>query len=82
MDSKRYAKPDGAGVQKISMFLCKVLLGDKCKGVQGYTKGPPNKPGSAVQYDSMCNVVNNPTVVVIAKDYQALPVFLVSFKRN
>ncbi len=80
MHRNRYAKPDGAGVQK--MFLCKVLLGDKVKGVQGYTKGPPNKPNSAVQYDSMCNAVNNPTVVVIAKDYQALPVFLVSFKRN
>ena len=75
----RYSKPDKDGYQY--MFLCRVLLGESCRGQSKY-KVPPCKPnGSYQNYESMVNNLTSPTIFVISKDNQVYPEFLVKFKR-
>ena len=48
-------------------------------------KFPPNKPGAAgshILYDTVTNNVSNPIMFVIFHDSQAVPEYLVTFKRK
>jgi len=74
----RYAKPDDKGNQR--MFLCQVVCGESCIGTKDY-KRPPEKPNHKHQeYESMVDNIQNPSIVVIPNDFQAYPMFLITFK--
>lgn len=66
------------------MFLCKVLTGEFCVG-NSSLKVPPTKPGAAgshILYDTVTNNVSSPIMFVIFHDSQAVPEYLVTFKRK
>lgn len=66
------------------MFLCKVLTGEYCNGDPSL-KVPPLKPGSAgnhILYDTVTNNVSGPIMFVIFHDSQAVPEYLVTFKKK
>ena len=75
-----YSVPDANGVQH--MFLCRVAVGDWCKGVNEQLT-PDAKPHNHLElFDSTVDNVFNPSVFVIYHDAQAYPEYLVSFKQN
>ncbi|CAB9514685.1 polymerase 14 [Seminavis robusta] len=62
------------------MFLCRVAVGDWCKGSKGQ-KVPDSKPWSQHElFDSTVDNVYNPSIFVAYHDAQAYPEYLVSFK--
>jgi poly [ADP-ribose] polymerase 10/14/15 len=77
-----YSRPDTSNHKR--MFLCKVLTGEFCNGNPAF-KFPPNKPGAAgshILYDTVTNDASNPIMFVIFHDSQAVPEYLVTFKRK
>ena len=61
------------------MLVCKVIIGDCCIG-QRHMVTPPFKPNSVLQYDSMVDDLNNPSIFVVTKDYHAIPVYSITYK--
>ena len=75
-----YSPPDSRGIQR--MFLCRVVVGDWCRGKDGQLT-PDAKPGNELElFDSTVDNVNNPSLWVVYHDAQAYPEYLVSFKRK
>lgn len=74
-----YSNPDENGTQRI--FLCRVAVGDWCKGKKGQLTPDP-KPNSALElFDSTVDNVSNPSIFVVYHDAQAYPAYMVSFRR-
>jgi poly [ADP-ribose] polymerase 10/14/15 len=80
--SDTYSRPDPSKHKR--MFLCKVLTGEYCNG-NSLLKVPPPKPGAAgshILYDTVTNDASNPIMFVIFHDSQAVPEYLVTFKKK
>lgn len=74
-----YSTRDSNGIQR--MFLCRVVVGDWCRGTNGQLTPAP-KPHSQLElFDSTVDNIQNPSIFVIFHDAQAFPEYLVSFKR-
>ena len=75
-----YSNPDEDGIQRI--FLCRVAVGDWCKGRKGQLTPDP-KPHSTLElFDSTVDNVSNPSIFVVYHDAQAYPEYVVSFRRS
>jgi poly [ADP-ribose] polymerase 10/14/15 len=77
-----YSRPDASNHKR--MFLCKVLTGEFCVG-NSSLKVPPTKPGAAgshILYDTVTDNVSSPIMFVIFHDSQAVPEYLVTFKKK
>ena len=75
-----YSKPDSKGIQR--MFLCRVVVGDWCRGTNGQLTPDP-KPHSQLElFDSTVDNVHNPSIFVVYHDSQAYPEYLISFTRR
>jgi poly [ADP-ribose] polymerase 10/14/15 len=74
-----FATPCVAGAQR--MLLCRVAVGDYCKGKSGDVVPGP-KPGTCQHFDSTVNCEVNPTIYVAYHDAQAYPEYLVTFQRT
>ncbi|CAB4026988.1 poly [ADP-ribose] polymerase 14-like, partial [Paramuricea clavata] len=66
------------------MYIAKVLVGESTIGKDGM-KAPPsrndrNNPG--LQFDSLVDKINDPSIFVIFQDNQHYPEYLVSFKQR
>lgn len=78
--NRNYATPDADGTQHI--FLCRVVVGDWCKGSYGQLT-PNSKPGNQFDlFDSTVDDAASPSIFVVYHDAQAYPDYLVSFKRD
>ena len=75
--SPQYSVPNALGVQH--MFLCRVVVGEYCKGVKdALTPAPRN--GSQL-FDTTVDNMANPSIYVTFNDAQAYPEYLVRFKQ-
>lgn len=75
-----YSTPDTNGIQR--MFLCRVAVGDWCRGDNGQLT-PDAKPRNRLElFDSTVDDVSDPTIFVVYHDAQAYPDYLVSFRRQ
>lgn len=65
----------------LQMYVVKVLVGEFTVGKQGMKAPPlrndPNNPG--LQYDSVVNDKENPTIFTIFHDNQCYPEYLITF---
>mmetsp|Transcript_84676 Transcript_84676/g.123930 ORF Transcript_84676/g.123930 Transcript_84676/m.123930 type:complete len:438 (+) Transcript_84676:2-1315(+) len=75
--SPYYARPDAQGVQ--SMFLCRVIVGEYCKGVNDATV--PAARNGKVLFDSTVDDMADPSIYVTYHDAQAYPEYLVRFRQ-
>jgi poly [ADP-ribose] polymerase 10/14/15 len=76
--SRAYSKPDAHMVQR--MFLCRVVVGEYCKGVKDAVA--PNVRSGHVLYDTTVDNVASPSIYVTYHDAQAYPEYLVHFKQS
>jgi poly [ADP-ribose] polymerase 10/14/15 len=75
-----YSEPDKNSIQY--MFLCRVAVGDWCKGVNEQLT-PNSKPNNPFElFDSTVDNASNPSIFVIYHDSQAYPEYLLSFKQT
>ena len=78
----RISPPDENGHKRV--FLCRVLTGEYC--LRSYHLRVPlmktDSAGRYLLYDTVTDNVNCPAVFIIFHDSQALPVYLVTFKRK
>jgi poly [ADP-ribose] polymerase 10/14/15 len=77
---KLYSAPDKKGIQRI--FLCRVAVGDWCKGTNGQLTPDPKKNNPMELFDTTVDNVSNPSIFVGYHDAQAYPEYLVSFKNS
>ena len=73
--SPQYSVPNALGVQH--MFLCRVVVGEYCKGVQNALT-PAVRDGSLL-FDTTVDKMANPSIYVTYNDAQAYPEYLVRF---
>jgi len=73
--STAYSAPDGKGVQR--MFLCRVVVGEYCRGVKDGIA--PDVRSGHVLYDTTVDNVKDPSIYVTYHDAQAYPEYLVHF---
>lgn len=73
-----YSKPNQNGEK--FMYVCRVLTGDFTLGQKGMVTPPAKNPGSTDLYDSVVDIVANPTMFVVFHDTQAYPEYLITFK--
>ena len=73
--STTYSRPNAAGVQH--MFLCRVTVGEYCKGRHGVLT--PDVRKGHMLFDSTVNDTGNPSIFVAFHDAQAFPEYLVKF---
>ena len=64
------------------MFLCRVAVGDWCKGSNGQLAPDPKPHNNLELFDSTVDNEKNPSIFVVYHDAQAYPDYLVSFKRK
>ena len=62
-------------------MLCRVLVGDSIVGQMIFDK-PQIKPDDVTEFDSFVDNEKNPTIVVVCRDYHAVPVWIVTFRRG
>lgn len=76
-----YASPNAQGEQHL--LLCRVLRGESCVGNPSMSR-PRAKPGRSKLYDSMVDVLDDPSVIVLStgSDSQCYPEFLLKVKRR
>ncbi|KAK6185731.1 hypothetical protein SNE40_007899 [Patella caerulea] len=72
-----YSPRDSNGLKYI--FLCDVVVGKSTVGTKGM-RVPPNIEGKTTPYDSAVERIKDPRTVVIFKDNQAYPKYLISLK--
>ena len=75
--SKTYSPPNAKGEQ--CMFLCRVVVGEYCIGVQD-AKAPPARQDHLL-YDSTVDDIGKPSIFVTYHDAQAYPEYLVRFRQ-
>ena len=66
-----YSEPDKNGIQR--MFMCRVSVGDWCKGTNEQLTPDPKPHNSFELFDSTVDNVANPSVFVVYHDAQAYP---------
>ena len=74
-----YSVPDNDGIQH--MLNCSVVCGEYITGRQDMI-APPNKPNKRIRYESTVDNTINPQIIITHSDNQAIPKFIVSFKRK
>ena len=75
-----YSTPDSNGIQR--MFLCRVAVGDWCRGNNGQLT-PASKPRNPLElFDTTVDDETDPTIFVVYHDAQAYPDYLISFRRR
>merc|ERR1719263_41663 len=77
--SANYCFPDGDG--KCYMFLCRVMVGEYCKGSDGVLVPDVRNWDTHQLYDSTTNNVREPSMFVTYHDAQAYPEYLVEFEK-
>ena len=75
-----YSVREEDGTQQV--ILCRVICGESCLGNSSYDTQIPNKPNARHSYETMVDNLTYPIIYVVAKDNQAYPEFLISFKNN
>jgi len=73
--SDSYSKPDAK--QHKYLLFCRVLTGDFAAGSSSMVAPPERKDG--LQYHSVVDSMQKPSIFVIFKDHQAFPEYLVEF---
>ena len=73
----RYCKPHSDGFQYI--LLCKVIVGDSVQGSSGMKIAL--KP-DGTEYDTFVDYPANPSIYVSWRDYTAIPMYRLKFKRK
>jgi len=76
--SRSYSEPDASGVQR--MFLCRVIVGEYCKGIKDALSPEARDSSGLHLYDSTVDSVQDPSIFVTYHDAQAYPDYLVYFK--
>lgn len=77
---EKYSVPDAKRIQH--MFMCRVIVGDWCKGTYDQIT-PDAKPCNNLElFDSTVDNVTNPSIFVVYHDSQSYPEYLISFKRK
>jgi hypothetical protein len=72
-----YQKGDG----QRQFFLAEVLIGDHVQLPQQNTLiKPPNKPGTAIEYDSVQGYTNGSDVYMVYANQKCYPRYLVTYK--
>ena len=61
------------------MLYCRVIIGDYCIG-SSLKKIPDYKNNKNIQYESMVDRLNNPSIFVTTNDHQAYPLALITIK--
>lgn len=74
----KFSEPDRQGVQR--MLLCRVAVGDWCKGTHGQLTPNPKPHNNLELFDTTVDNERNPSVFVVYHDAQAYPDYVVSFK--
>jgi hypothetical protein len=78
--NETYSAPDSKGIQR--MFLCRAIVGDWCRGVEGQLT-PDAKPHNTLElFDSTVDNVSKPSIFVIYHDAQSFPEYLISFRAS
>ena len=72
-----YSTPDMFGQKR--MYLARVLVGEYVVGDRSMVT-PPSKKQS-VQYDSVVNNIDHPSIFVIFYDAQVYPEYLIQFRK-
>ena len=72
----------GSGNGSYAMLACRVLVGDYTKGFKYMGQEALYKEDGVTQYDSLVNDVLKPSIFVINRDYHAIPMYVIEFKRN
>jgi poly [ADP-ribose] polymerase 10/14/15 len=75
-----YSEPDKNGIQR--MFMCRVSVGDWCRGTNEQLTPDPKPHNGFELFDSTVDNVTNPSIFVVYHDSQSYPEYLVSFKRK
>lgn len=75
--SHGYSTADANGER--FMFLCRVLIGDYCKGNSGQLLPDSKFDNSEELFDSTVNDIQNPSVFVTYHDAQVYPEYLVAY---
>ncbi|KAF6030607.1 PARP14 [Bugula neritina] len=61
------------------ILQCRVITGDWCRGEQNMPAAPC-KPNSNIQFDSVVNDMNDPTIFAVFHDAAAYPEYIIKFK--
>ena len=63
------------------MLSTSVIVGEYCKG-RIDMKIPDTKPNSKEMYESTVNNIDEPTIIITHSDWQAIPRYIISFKKK
>lgn len=77
--SKTYARPNAAGVQV--MFLCRVLVGEYCRGKKDVKAPDVLDAATNRLYDTTVDNMSSPGIFVTYHDAQVYPEYLIQFKQ-
>lgn len=75
-----YSTPDDDGVQR--MFLCRVMVGEYCRGVKDALTPDMRDPANHLLYDSTVDSVQSPSLFVTYHDAQAYPEYVIEFRQR
>jgi hypothetical protein len=64
------------------MYLARVLVGEPAYGTRDAVDAPDRPDVRGQAYDSSCNGLPEPTIVVVHNDAQAYPEYLVTFRED
>jgi len=77
--NRLFSVPDESGVQR--MFLCRVLVGEYCRGKEGAVKPEARDHSGVHLYDSTVDNQDDPKIFVTYQNAQAYPDYIVHFKQ-
>ncbi|XP_078579858.1 protein mono-ADP-ribosyltransferase PARP14-like [Branchiostoma floridae x Branchiostoma japonicum] len=76
----QYSRPDPNGNRY--MYMARVLSGDMCEGQRKIIVPPAKDPSKKhITYDSVCDNLATPQIIVIFSDTQAYPEYLITFTK-
>jgi hypothetical protein len=78
--SSAYASTDTKGKQRI--FICRVAVGDWCRGSNDQLTPDPKPQNQLELFDSTVDSVPNPSIFVVYHDAQAYPEYLIEFSKK
>jgi poly [ADP-ribose] polymerase 10/14/15 len=76
---RNYSLPDASGTQR--MFLCRVAVGDYCRGVKDALTPAIKDAAKHTLYDTTVDNEKDPSIFVTYHDASAYPEYLVMFKQ-
>ena len=79
--SDTYTPPSPRGRTK-RMFICRVLVGEYCRGHNGAVQPDERIPSAHVLYDSTVDSTRSPNMYFTYHDAQAYPEYLLEFTNN